>query len=206
MTIADLYRQHPALERVENRVDARLTARTPLVDRLPKRSIGAEIGVYTGVFSEYLINQVRPTEFWMVDAWDINGERAWNPPPGAPWSAYVDHGNLTYDAARQAATLRSAGHHVVTAKSVDWCNSRPADSLDWVYLDTTHRYSDTVAELHAIAPIIKPGGLITGDDAWENNHGNPDFGVIPAIRDFCRQAPWEVFYLDNGQFALRGDS
>lgn len=199
-----LYAQHPALARVESRNDHRLDARTPLVRRLPRHSAGAEIGVFTGVFSEFLIERLEPCEFYLVDAWDVNGAPAWDPPPGAAWSGYVDDGNLTYEAARSAARARSGGHPVITARSVDWLASRPENSLDWVYLDTTHRYTDTMAELDALERVIRPEGIIAGDDAWEDDP-NPDMGVLRAIRDFTRSRPWEIFYLDAGQFALRAD-
>lgn len=203
--MAPLYERHPALKRVESTVDHRLAARSALVSRLPHNAVGAEIGVFTGVFSEYLIDRTRPREFWMVDAWDVNGQPAWNPPKGAKWAGYVDYGRLTYDAARAAATARSRGHHVVTAKSVDWLNSRPERSLDWVYLDTTHDYPSTIAELDAIERVVMRDGIICGDDAWEQCD-DPIWGVIRAIRDFTRRRSWEIFYLAEGQFALRMDS
>lgn len=203
--MATLYARYPALARVERRNDHRLQARLALVNRLPKRSRGAEIGVFTGVFTEFLIANVKPVEFWAVDAWDIHGGTAWEPPKGASWSAYVDHGNLTYEAARAAATARAGLHTVVTAESVAWLDSRPEGSLDWVYLDTSHHYDATLAELAAAARVIAHGGLITGDDAWEGDAG-PNFGVLTAIRDFTRSHPWEVSYLDRGQFVLRRDT
>lgn len=202
--MATLYAQYPALARVESHNDHRLPARTPVVRRLPRGGVGAEIGVFTGVFSEFLIEQTAPREFYLVDAWDVGGASAWEPPPDAPWSAYVDHGNLTYEAARCAARARAGGHPVITARSVDWLASRPDHSLDWVYLDTTHRYGDTMKELAALSRVVRPDGIIAGDDAWEDDP-NPDMGVLRAIRDFTRTHPWEIFYLDDGQFTLRTD-
>lgn len=203
-----VYRQYPAVERVERTNDHRLEDRTPLVRRIPLHSRGAEVGVFTGVFSEFLLSQLRPDQFTLVDAWDSDGTDAWSPEEGAPWAAYVDHGRLTYEAARSAAQFRAAhfqGTRVVTSTSLEWLRSQPADSLDWVYLDTTHHYEDTLAELEAIARVVGRDGLILGDDAWESNE-NPAFGVVRAIRDFTRAHPWEIFYLDAGQFALRAET
>jgi SAM-dependent methyltransferase len=203
-----IYRQHPAVERVEQNNDHRLEERTPLVRRIPQGSRGAEVGVFTGVFSEFLLHHVRPAEFTLVDAWDSDGTEAWAPEEGAPWAHYVDYGRLTYEAARSAAQFRAAhfpGTRVVTSTSLEWLDAQFANSLDWVYLDTTHHYEDTLAELEAIARVVGPEGLILGDDAWESNE-NPAFGVVRAIRDFTRTHPWEIFYLDAGQFALRSQT
>ena len=39
-----------------------------------------------------------------------------------------------------------------------------AVSLDWVYLDGDHRYEAVRDELVLYASLVKPGGIIAGDD------------------------------------------
>jgi hypothetical protein len=195
-----LYARYPALERVETNVDHRLPGRAALVGMLPKGAVGAEIGVYTGVFSEMLIAKARPRRMFLVDPWEkLHGTHF-------PKGPYFGDGALPTAAGREAATLRAqrcADAHVVEAFSLPWIAELPDGVLDWVYLDTSHRYADTLAELQALAPKLTARGILTGDDAWTRRDG-PHIGVFHAIRDFCQAAPFELYRLDhNGQWAIR---
>lgn len=199
--MSELYRRYLSLARVELRiVEHRLDERAELVNLLPKHSVGAELGVYTGVFSEYLISQVQPAKIFLVDAWDcVCGGTHY--PVGEGWAEYVDHGRISFEACRAAVRLRAqraASAEVVTACSVAWLVAQPPASLDWVYIDTDHSYETTTDELYACVGAIKPDGMICGDDAWED-----EFGVLTAIGSFTADGAWKLEYLKHGQFMLK---
>jgi len=51
---------------------------------------------------------------------------------------------------------------------------------DLVYLDASHDYDDVLADCHAYWPLVRPGGVLFGDDR------NTFIEVERAVQDFCR--------------------
>jgi len=64
--------------------------------------------------------------------------------------------------------------------------SQISEPLDFVYIDTTHRYEDTKAELEASFKVVRPGGIIAGHDL--NLEGA---GVRRAVEEFCQEKELE---------------
>ena len=58
-----------SLIRSEMTTDHRISDRRFLADMLPKGGIGAEIGVFTGLFSTVLLEIARPKKIYFVDPW-----------------------------------------------------------------------------------------------------------------------------------------
>jgi hypothetical protein len=199
--MSSVYRTHPVLLEVEQSLDNRFGGRADIVGLIAPGGRGAEIGVFTGIFSEYLLLRTKPSTFHMVDSWHLTYGKHF-----PDWGPYTAGGRLTTEAALEAARLRSASHpgaQVVVARSLDWIGSLSPGSLDWVYLDSSHTYQDTLAELHAISEKISGAGVILGDDAWTDRN-SVHYGVFQAITEFSRTQPFELFRLDHGaQWALR---
>lgn len=92
---------------------------------------------------------------------------------------------------------------MVVAKSLDWAATLEPEALDWVYLDSTHQYEPTYAELTALTLKLKPDGILLGDDCWANRNAI-HYGVFRAVRDFCRDSGFEIIQMDMaGQWAAR---
>jgi Methyltransferase domain len=53
------------------------------------------------------------------------------------------------------------------------------ESFAWVHIDARHDYDSVVADIHAWAPKVEPGGWLSGDDY------QPDWwpGVVQAVQD-----------------------
>jgi len=88
--------------------------------------------------------------------------------------------------------LTALGHpvHTWAMDSVDWLRDAPDGLLDWIYLDTTHEYDRTLAELRHAARVVKPGGIIAGHDF---SRAFP--GVVQAVMEFTKETgkPLEIF-------------
>ena len=199
--VSGLYEIHPSLESVELACDARLAARSQIVSMMPKNAVAAELGVFTGVFSEFLLHQTKPRVFYMVDPWNLQyGEFFPN------WGPYTDNGSLETSAALAAARRRAAhfeGAEIVVTHGYKWIKNLPDNHLDWIYLDSSHTYPDTMNELTLLSSKMKKDGIIFGDDCW-TDPGGVHFGVFRAITAFCRSHPFELFRLDHAaQWAVR---
>ncbi|MCY0096399.1 class I SAM-dependent methyltransferase [Hoeflea ulvae] len=199
--MSPVYARYPVLAKVEAVLDPRFERRRPILNYIPKWKRGAEIGVFTGQFSELLIQIAKPIKYFAVDPWELAfGEHFPN------WGEYTANGTLSTEAAYQAASHRLSRFpevEIVTSKGVEWINSLDESSLDWAYVDSTHQYEPTLAELNALATKLAPDGILFGDDCWcrrEHRH----YGVFRAVRDFCRQNNFEIMLMDHaGQWAAR---
>lgn len=136
-----------------------------ILDILPKKSVGAEIGVYIGKFAEHIINVVRPSELFLID----------------PWT----HKSLYF------SFLQTYIHSLIKSETkIKIVKNTVEDSykdktiedryFDWVYLDTDHQLESTRRQLKICQKIVKLGGLICGDDY--NSDYWPD--VITAVDEF----------------------
>ena len=71
--------------------------------------------------------------------------------------------------------------------------------LDWVYLDTTHGYEHTLAEL---AVLENKARIIAGDD-WHEDPSHSHHGVCRAVREFCATNGWRLGPIDPfGQWII----
>lgn len=97
------------------------------------------------------------------------------------------------DEARRAVRERAGGDpdavRVNDADSLAVLDAFDDGALDWVYVNSTHEYEDTLAELRASAEKVVDDGYIAGDDY------NVFHGVIPAVHQFCAETDWELAYL-----------
>jgi SAM-dependent methyltransferase len=198
--MAEIYLRYPALQHVEG--PDRVSARRSVLKLAPHGGVGAELGVFTGAFSEVLFEVARPAKLYLVDVWhEVFGETY------PDWGQYTANGTLTTEAALAAVRFRAAqmagAAEIVVASSLSWLSTLAPDTLDWAYLDTTHAYPGTMQELPAIARVLKPGGLILGDDC-QINPDHPHHGVFRAVRDFTRRGEFEIIHMDHAkQWAMR---
>ena len=147
----------------------------------PNMLKGAEIGVFVGDMSKYLLARPDIT-LMMVDSW--NSEHT---------EDYVKsgdfHSDLTqeeqdryYEMARNAVRFAGDRAALVKSDSVNAAELVDDGSLDFVFIDADHSYEGCKKDLNAWFPKIKSGGLFSGHDY--NNTEFPDFGVKQAVDEF----------------------
>ena len=196
----ELHAKFPSLQRVENY--DRLTARLPVLKLLPKGKVGVELGVFAGNFSQSLFQMAQPSKFYMVDAWHLIFGNAW-----PSWGPYNDDGKLTIEiameSARRRASLMDGKAEIVVTRTVNWLAAQPAGSIDWIYSDSGHTYENTLDELRKISSALAQDGIVIGDDC-QIDRAHRHHGVFRAIRDFCKEEPFEIIYMDHAkQWAIR---
>lgn len=158
-----------------------LENREILLEQLPVDSIGVELGVAAGDFSERIIAKLNPKKLHLVDVWD--SER------------YGEH--LFQSVKHKFRDAIESGscqiHRNTSLKAVDDFED---NYFDWVYIDTTHGYATTKKELTAYNTKIKPGGIIAGHDYCMGNWSKRSrYGVIEAVYEFCKTYEWRIKYI-----------
>jgi hypothetical protein len=176
-------------------------ARDWILDYVAEGGIAAEVGVFRGLFSEIILRKAKPTKFYLVDPWTKLGEFF------EIGGGYSNFGLLPTALARREAELRTRKfpdtESVIVEEFFPEGASSIAEPLDWIYLDASHTYERTKIELEGCARLLKPGGLILGDDFWALP-GAPFPGVVRAVREFVKREPFEfVAAGPHGQWCVR---
>jgi len=142
-----------------------------LLDVFGPGSVGAELGVFCGDYTREILRIVQPAQLHLVDLFD-----------GRVTSGNVNGQNMRcVDMAviqQELAVLDRVSTHA--GDSVEWLKAQPGSSLDWVYIDTTHEFDHTLAELEYARAAVRPDGVIAGHDF---SMAYP--GVVKAVREFC---------------------
>ncbi len=189
---------------------SRDAAREPLIraredfgELLNRRGLigdAAEIGVQRGLFSRTLLDHWKGKRLHLVDPWQHFSD------------GYEDIGNVSdaeHEACLQAAKDNLAAHsgryQIHRKRSLDAVADFADESLDFVYVDANHSYQDSLDDMLAWFPKVKPGGLFAGHDYLDGQLSAGDFGVKSAVRAFeCRTGliatgtldpPWPSWYL-----------
>jgi len=157
------------------------------LEHLPKGGIGAEIGVYRGDFTPDLLRVTRAKLVHLIDPWWTRTE------------SYVEDWFETrdtreaYDLARSRLEGQPVSFHVGDDRDI--LPTFPDAHFDWVYLDSSHEYEHTCEELELLRLKVQPTGVIAGHD-WFESPGHSQYGVVPAVREFCERYRWTLGPLD----------
>ena len=140
-----------------------------LLEELPKNSICAEIGVFEGTFSYRIMEICKPKKLYLIDS---NFQPKFHINKKYFKCEYVEIQN-------KFENVNIKNNH-----------------FDWVYLDSTHSYEDTMSELELLRAKVSPSGLITGHD-WQDDPNHIHAGVKKAVVEFCDRYDWELIVRDR---------
>jgi hypothetical protein len=147
-------------------------------------TVGAEIGVWKGHFSEVLLKANPGLHMYCVDPW-------------VSYKAYIDHTrhDLIAGAYEEAQKRLSQYPATIIRKfSVDAANDLPDGSLDFVYIDGNHSFQDVVNDLCVWSKKVRVGGIISGHD-YKTFRPDLNIHVVEAVQGFVAAndiTPWFV--------------
>lgn len=147
--------------------------------------VGAEIGVFGGVFAYYCLLQNNPSKLFLID----------------PWIAYKSNSQQLMDEHYERVC-----HYFKPFENVEILRERseniatmfPDEYFDYVYIDGEHSYAAVTRDLTNYFPKVKVGGYLIGDDyGWT--------GIKPAVQDFLQIHEEDCLFLspEAGQFAIQ---
>lgn len=166
--------------------------RGPIIEKyLPKNAVGVELGVLKGNFTSVLFNRLTPKELHVIDPWYLLS---------AEWDWKMDYPS-TIDALcdvlkRFKKEIEERKIVVHVQDDLKALKEFQDNYFDWVYLDSSHHYEHTVAELELLRFKVKPEGIISGDD-WRSDSSHIHHGVYKAVNEFMVKYDYKLIYADD---------
>lgn len=197
----------PVNKRIENLLKLNLNQETDrqfLLDMLPKKSIGVEIGVHIGDFSQQIIDTVSPVELNLIDPWEYHSssvyKTAWYGGEAKGGQAEMDERYLgVHDKFEKLIKTEQVKVH--RGYSTDMLRQFPDQYFDWVYIDGNHLYEYAKQDLELSFLKVKPDGYITGDDYTDGGWWKG--GVKKAVDEFSNNYEVQLIKIRNKQFIFR---
>lgn len=166
---------------------AKVPSRCHIVHDLIKNrnhEVGAEIGVYRGTLTEYLLTKL-PTINLLhaVDSWIHYPDfTAILNPKGSVINTPMEDIFEVFLENTERFEKRLSVHKM---SSEDAAEIIPDNSLDFIFIDANHAYDYVKADIIMWTPKVKSGGIIIGHDY---NPERPEFGVIQAVNELIPDA------------------
>jgi hypothetical protein len=151
--------------------------REEICDLLNPNSIGCELGVFRGDFSEILLGSNKFSKLYLVDPFYGNIESG--DKSGRNIKNYYGDDLFTYVSDR----FKTSEIEIKRTDSISFLNSMPDQSLDFIYIDTNHQFDQTVKELEISLKKIRKHGLICGHDY----NSQQFYGVVRAVNLFAEK-------------------
>lgn len=156
--------------------------------------VGLEVGVCNGYYSKTLCEK-NPLAFIMgVDNWSENAS---------------SHRNRNISGEAYAKALRvldefikKGQYRIIKKSSMDALEDIADESLDFVYIDAGHTYSEVKEDVEGWTKKVRKGGIVSGHDYYEFASGNG--GIIKAVDEYVAKhnykletTPWDMDNLDR---------
>lgn len=147
---------------------------------------GAEIGVYNGATSYWLLKEFPCLTLWMIDPWCEHPIDSAYYASGDP---VARHSADKMDAVRFQAmcyTNFAAGRRQVRRRtSVEAADEFTNESLDFCFIDAQHHYDAVLQDWTSWWPKVRSGGILCGHDVGNfNSRATED--VQAAVEDFAK--------------------
>ena len=146
----------------------------------------AEIGVFEGEYSQYLLDNWNGTMLHLVD----------------PWKQLEDYDDPPINLSDDVQETRFLGvierlkhlearYRIHRKRSCEAARMFQDYSLDFVYIDANHDYEHVREDLKTWFPKVSRNGIFAGHDYIDGN-GTTVFGVIQAVNEFAIKHRLEV--------------
>jgi predicted O-methyltransferase YrrM len=114
-------------------------------------NIGAEIGVFEGVYSEILCKANPRLKLYGIDSWTVRRYR----------QGYK----------KTLKRLKKYNVELIKKASLDAVKDFPNMFFDFVYIDASHKFDDVMRDIIEWSPKVKKGGIVAGHDYIHNRKG-----------------------------------
>lgn len=159
-----------------------------LIVSLPGPGVVAEIGVFRGETSEYVLKTCENVTLHMVDPWEaIDKETAYYKSS----DPCARHPQESFDKFYEEALKRTRPY--MDRRHIHRCRSETLPhratfprKLDGAFIDAAHDYNSVVHDMNIVWPMINKGGFMAGHDYQRNGRIPHIRGVKKAVDEFAR--------------------
>ena len=149
--------------------------REDITNLLNPRSIGCELGVFKGDFSKVLLDSGKFDQLYLVDP--FSGQIQSGDKNGNNVESLDGEGLFSYVSKRFEC---NSNVFVTRQRSHEFLSIFKDDFFDFIYIDTTHQYDQTILELELAYKKIKNNGIVAGHDYHPQMFGE----VVNAVQYF----------------------
>ncbi|MEO1638331.1 MAG: class I SAM-dependent methyltransferase [Pseudomonadota bacterium] len=164
--------------------------RRKFLQKLPKGGVAVEIGVWQGDFSPEILEYIAPEKLVLIDPWahiaDDSHSEAFVGRTG------TDKMDRIFEkvVARFKPQIDKGQVALIRDFSVPALQKFDNGTISFAYVDGDHSYEGVSADLAALFPKMKAGGIMAFDDY--HRRGWWGDGVIRAINEFLGQYPRQL--------------
>lgn len=143
-------------------------------------TVGAEVGVASGYYSEILCKMNPRLILYCID----------------PWLTYRDYRDFanpnTFISMEKKARTLLAKYNTIIMKttSVEAVKHFKDKALDFVFIDANHAYKYVKEDIELWAPKVRKGGIVSGHDYYKTKAGN--VGVIQAVDEYVKKYGYKL--------------
>lgn len=161
----------------------------------------AEIGVYKGDFSKYILDTCEVVEkYYMIDPW--RNLEDWNKPANTS----NDEFEMFYNNTIVETNFASEKRIVLRGKTTEVINKIEDKTLDFIYIDGDHTLKGITIDLLATWDKIKDDGFIAGDDfcpsIWQHSNDFEPTLIFPFVLYFAEAMNVKIYALPFNQFLI----
>ena len=145
-----------------------------MIQKYSDGCIFVEVGAWKGKSAAYmcveLANSKKKIGFFVVDTWEGSIEHKEKPELSQLYDIFLDN-------------MKPLEHyyHPMKMTSLEAASKFADDSIDFVFIDASHEYTDVVDDLKAWYPKLKKGGTLAGHDYYPDQ---PTWGgVYKAVNE-----------------------
>lgn len=184
------------------------TSRDFLLQCLPRNSIGLEIGVNNGDFSERILEIVSPKKLHLIDPWKFFDDDSFDSTPyGKNNILNQIEMDKKFENVKKRFSKEIYKKQIVIHRdfSKEIMPKFENDYFDWVYIDGNHLYDFVKQDLHFCYEKTKDNSMITGDDYYLDSISSDwsQGGVKKAVDEFVDAGFAQIIQLKNNQFILQ---
>jgi len=142
-----------------------------------EHKIGAEIGVWKGIFTFEILKLLPDIEkYYCIDSWKMYPDYKKAVKGKAHLEANYDNIFKIYK-----NQVKQFNNKITTLRmmSKEAADHIPDGYLDWVFIDANHSYKYVKEDIMTWNPKVKVGGLLSGHDYGRNQHS--DIEVTKAV-------------------------
>lgn len=152
-------------------------------------TVGAEIGVAEGRYSEVIFKANPGVKLYCIDAWKVY----------SGYRDYTDQSKLGPMFNTTKERLKGYDVTYIPLFSMDALTHFEDNSLDFVYIDANHEWPYVTQDIYYWSKKIRPGGIIAGHDYYRSTRKDSKCHVKHAVQGYAAAfliKPWFILGRD----------